>query len=317
MHYSPETLISEMEKLGYLVTKRRLLDWVQKGLLPHPRARGRGRGRGKVYEWTAPDVLHRAVDVYDLLAWHRRTSDLFLPLWVLGYEVPLTEVRAGLRQVIEGLDAGLDATIPRFGDRSDLVSDLLVTAQQQVQQDALPTPVLVAFLHAVVNPDAKHWARIVDDLKAALAANDGEPLGWPDVGGTTDLLSFVREQLSVPRLRGIIAATSDAELAQVHHDLRRVAQLARAVAHVGLDSDARLMTRVFVWIGIWGVMLDLALRHAGRSAMVDRWADQVVGACRQLLTNPRLRAELQQLRARGDVGTQTVRQEALGAQGRT
>jgi hypothetical protein len=298
MTYTPDTLSAAMDQLGCPVTKRRLIDWVQKGLLPHPRPRGRGQGRGKVYQWTEPDILHRAIDVYELLAWHRRAADLFLPLWVLGYDVPSVEVQAALRRFVDGLDAGLDAAVPRFGDRSDLVSDLLADAQEQLPQQAgaLPLPVLEAFLQAVVAPDVKEWEWLLDELESALVAG-GEPVGWPDPQGAAALVSFVRAQLSVSRLREVVATASDAELVQIHYDLQRVVRVARAVADVGLAVDPWVVIRVLAHLGTWGAVVDLALRRAGHGPMVEHGVDQFGDACRRLLTDPRLRWELQQLRA--------------------
>ncbi len=305
MTYTPDTLLTAMDRLGCPVTKRRLLDWTQKGLLPHPRPRGRGQGRGKVYQWVEPDILHRAVDVYELLAWHRRAADLFLPLWVLGYDVPLTDVQTALRRFVDGLDAGLDAAVPRGGDRSDLVGDLLAAAQDRMPQQsaALPMPVLQAFLHAVVAPGAKEWEWLLDELEAVLVANSGGQAGWPDARGTAALASFVRAQLSVPRLREVVATAGDAELVQVHRDLRQVVRAVRAVADVGLAIDPWLVTRVLVHLGTWGGIVDLALRRAGHGPMVEHGVDQAADTCRRLLTDPRLRWELQQLRAQSAGGS--------------
>lgn len=299
MAYTPDELVNELNDLGYPVTKRRLTDWTQKGLLPSPRPRGQGRGRGKVYRWQEPDILHRAIDVFELLEWHRRAQDLFLPLWVLGYDVPVTEVRAGLEKHIEGLVRGLDAAIPFRGDRTDLISDLLVTAETQItaQADDFPIPLAAAFLHAFVDPATKDWAILLDDLHDALPSRKDGLSAWPETGGAVNATAFVRDQLSVPRLREIVATATDADLTVVHRDLRTVMQWARAVASVGMDIEPWMLVRLLVFVGTWGAVLNLALRRGGHGAMVDRGVDAFVDGCHRMLTDPRLRAEMQRFRA--------------------
>lgn len=299
MRYTPEALTAEMQRLDYPVTKRRLTDWVHKGLLPSPRARGRGQGRGKEYRWVEPDILHRAVDVAELLEWHRRAVDLFLPLWVLGYDVPLTEVRAGLRRLVDGLDAGLDAAIPRFGDRSDLVSDLLVTADAQLanQPNSLPSELISAFVHAFIDPATRDWTLILEDLGNALTSAEREDAAWLETSNATGAATFIRDQVSVPRLQAAVGNATDGALTLVHRDLRTVTQSARAVASVGMEIEPGMLIRILVTIGCWGAVADLALRHGGHGEMVDRSVGGFTDACHRMFNDPILRAEMQRMRA--------------------
>lgn len=299
MTYTPDELVSELNELGYPVTKRRLTDWGQKGLLPPPHPRGRGQGRGKVYRWIEPDILHRAIDVFELLEWHRRAPDLFLPLWVLGYDVQHSKVRAGLEKHVDGLARGLDAAIPFRGDRTDLISDLLVTAETQIaaQADDFPIPLADALLNAFIDPATKDWVILLDDLHNALTSREDGLSGWLDAVGAAGAATFVRDQLSLPRLREIVATPTDADLTVVHHDLRTVMQWARAVASVGMAIEPWMLVRLLVILGTWGAILDLALRRGGHGAMVDRSIGTFVDGCHRMLTDPRLRAEMQRFRA--------------------
>lgn len=299
MTYSPTELTMQLDVLGYPITKRRLTDWVHKGLLPSPRARGRGQGRGKVYRWVEPDILHRAIDVAELLQWHRRAVDLFLPLWVLGYDVPSPEARAGLRRLVDGLDDGLDAAIPRFGDRSDLVSDLLVTAEAQLanQPNPLPGKLISAFLHAFIDPATRDWALILEDLGNALTSAEREDAAWLETGNATGAAAFIRDQVSVPRLQAAIAKATDGDLALIHRDLRTVTQSARAVASVGMEIEPGMLIRILVTIGSWGAVVDLALRRGNQGEMVDRTINRFADACHRMLNDPILRAEMQRMRA--------------------
>lgn len=310
MTYTPDKLVTELNELGYPVTKRRLTDWSQKGLLPPTRSRGLGQRRGKVYYWEDPDILHRAIDVFDLLGWHRRAQDVLLPLWVLGYDVSPAAVLAGLQKHIDGWAAGLDAAIPFRGDRADLISDLIFAAETQMggQNGEVPIPLAEAFLHAFVHPTTPDWGDLITDLRDALTPRENGPPVWPEAAGAARAATLVRDQLSVSRIQDLMAATTERDLTQVHRDLKSVMQCGRAVANVGLDSELWMFTRLFVTLGTWAAVADLAFRRAGHGATIDRWITDFVDGCHRLLTDPRLRAEMQRLRAEPNAGMANERE---------
>src|SRR4051812_9086663 len=101
---TPEEVIAELERLGYVVTARRLVDWRQKGLLPPLAKRGLGQGKGWVFVWEDPDVIEQTVAILDLLRWRARTDWLPLALWCLGFQMPLDRVKPPL---LARLDANL------------------------------------------------------------------------------------------------------------------------------------------------------------------------------------------------------------------
>jgi len=307
MAYTPETLTSEMQRLDYPVTKRRLIDWVQKGLLPHPTPRGRGRGPGKIYEWHEPNILHRAIDVFELLEWHRRAKDVVLPLWALGYAVPLDWVRPELQRRADTFAFMIEQAVPIGGDRSDLVDDLVSETEARFQDNpnGVPIPIVEALLHAVVNPKAGQWSWIMDDLRAAVMADERGLMDWPGERRVVELVALVREHFSVDQLHSAVADASDAGLLRIQDDLRRCVQSARAVASLHPDLDQLAFPHLIAHLSVMAGIIDLAARHAGNGAMIDRLVENVVEGCRQVLTDPRLRAELQRLREQG--GTQRSR----------
>jgi hypothetical protein len=298
MTYTSAELATELSELDYPTTKRRLTDWVQKGLLPSPRARGRGQGRGKEYRWEEADILHRAIDVAELLDWHRRAADLFLPLWVLGYDVPLPKARSGLEGFVQRVEGAIEAAIPYRGERSDLVSDLLwnVEAQLEKQRNVIPLSLVTSFLHAFIDPGTRDWTLLLEDVQKELARRELDGTAWPNAAGATTATSFVRDQLSAARLRELVAHASDDDLARVQEDLRTVMHWARAVASVAMDIEDWVLLRILVSAGKWGALIDLALRQSGHGELVDRSIRQFTDTCHQLLTDPRLRVELHQIR---------------------
>lgn len=301
MRYTPEALTAEMQRLDYPVTKRRLIDWVQKELLPHPMPRGRGRGPGMIYEWHEPDILHRAIDVFELLAWHRRAKDVVLPLWALGYAMPLDRVRPELHRRADTFAVLIDQAIPVGGDRADLVSDLVFETEARFQDHpaACLIPVLEALLHAIVNPQTSQWSWIVDDLLVAIGADVHGLTGWPGEDRLVALVAVVREQFSADRLRTIVAEASDGELARVQDDLRQCMQSARAVASFHPYLHQLALPHPIAALSVTTGIIDLAARRGGYGAVIDRLVENVVAGCRQVLTDPRLRAEIQRLREQG------------------
>jgi len=310
MSYTPDELVTELNELGYPVTKRRLTDWSQKGLLPSLRSRGRGQGKGKAYYWEESDILHRAIDVFDLLAWHRRAQDLQLPLWVLGYDVSPAAVLAGLQELVGGLARGLDTAIPFRGDRADLVSELIFAAEAQMggQNGDVPLPLAEAFLHAFVHPTTPDWGELISDLRDALTPGENGPPVWPEATGAAEAATLVRDQLSVSQIQDILAATTKRDLALVHRDLKTVVQWGRAVANVGLDGEPWMFTRLFVVLGTWAAVADLALRRAGHGVTIDHSVSAFGAGCHRLLTDPRLRTEMQRLRAEPTAGMANARE---------
>lgn len=301
MAYTPDALTSAMQHLDYPVRKRRLIDWVQKGLLPHPTPRGRGRGPGKIYEWHEPDILHRATDVFELLEWHRRAKDVVLPLWALGYEMSTDWVRPELQRRADSFALAIEQAVPIGGDRSDLVDDLVHETEAQFQDNPnhVPSPVVEAFLHAAMNPEAAQWSWIVDDLRAAVMTDEGGLMDWSGERRMAELLAMVREQFSVGQLQSAVAGASDVELSQVQDDLRGCVQSARAVASLYPDLDQLAFPHLIASLSVIAGIIDLAGRHAGYGAMIDRLVENFARGCRQVLTDPRFRAEIQRLRKQG------------------
>lgn len=298
MRYTPEVLTAEMQRLDYPVTKRRLIDWVQKELLPHPMPRGRGRGPGKIYEWHEPDILHRAIDVFELLVWHRRAKDVVLPLWALGYAMPLDRVRPELHRRADTVAVLIDQAIPVGGDRADLVGDLADETETRFRDhpNGFPTPIVEALLHAVVNPNDAQWAWIVDGLRAAVMTDEHGLRDWPGERRVVELVAVMREQFSVDQLQTVVTDASDAELTRVQDDMRQCVQSVRAVVSFHPNLNQLALPHLVASLSVIAGIIDLAGRRAGHGGQIDRLVETFVEGCRQVLTDPRLRAEVQRLR---------------------
>lgn len=296
MSYTPNELVTELNGLGYLVTKRRLTDWGQKGLLPPLRAHGQGQGRGKVYRWEESDVVRQAVDVYELLSTTHRVDAIYLPLWLLGYDMPLGAVRGGLLAPIEAALARVPNVPPAGGNAEDRLSDAVWEVSTRMQQSgwrwllSLDPAVLEAWLGAVLLPDQWPDAYQVNELTAALTRNraawfrqDGD-----STAETLKALEFVRAHLSLPRLREVVTTATAEDLERVQADARLLANAARTLFASPQDEQG-ILTTIVISLGIWSALLDLALRQAGFGTEVDEGVRRAVDYCLRKSSNVRLR----------------------------
>ena len=67
--------------------------WRAKGLLP-PLAGGSNGRRGRAYRWDEGDIIERAKVVYDRLAGNRDAKAALISIWLMGFEVCPTKLRA-------------------------------------------------------------------------------------------------------------------------------------------------------------------------------------------------------------------------------
>lgn len=93
MQITDNGIVKLLPRFNCAVKKRTLVNWRQHHLLPKPRARGRGQGKGKVYFYTDLTVVRQTCVVKQLRNSVGRLDQLYVPLWLLGYEVDYRLVR--------------------------------------------------------------------------------------------------------------------------------------------------------------------------------------------------------------------------------
>ena len=89
-----------MRRTGRLLRPRTVREWWVKGLLPRPCRFYSGRGKGSSTFWRDDHVLTQAQVVFDLLAKHRRTETTLVRLWLLGFDVESSRLKAAWRSLI-------------------------------------------------------------------------------------------------------------------------------------------------------------------------------------------------------------------------
>jgi hypothetical protein len=100
---TPECLVSELEDRGYPCSKRQILDWISKGLLPELSERGKGQGLGKTYFWNNSTVIEQAVTVHILRSLKYPTTIVRTSIWLMGFPCDPENVRLGWLSRIEKL----------------------------------------------------------------------------------------------------------------------------------------------------------------------------------------------------------------------
>lgn len=279
-------LVRQLEGQGCYVTERRVTDWVQKELLPPPK-RGAGSGRAPVYLWDRPeDVIAQAEDVYHLLAWHGRASRLYLPLWLLGGEVPLSRVRFHLA---ERFRHDIQAEGDEEGNVEDTLSRIALCQfgnHRSRGNDAAPLlpEATELYLNVLFNPelDLSLWAESTDMWETLTRSSD--PSG--DKGVTEadtchfvlQVAHFANEHLSVPHCRSLVDGASDHDLRTAQAVLRRARRLTLETLQCASNAQgpdfSEFVRKLAVHLGPWVLCLELSTAREGVAGLVSRILDK-------------------------------------------
>jgi hypothetical protein len=128
-----KALVAEMHRLGhYDVTERQVADWRRNDLLRPFDALGKGRGQHRGREcssWSNGEaVLNQALWVRELIQIYGSVEDVYLPLWVLGYLVPLERVREALGTPLDEMAHSIAEAIESKSRATGEIEDLIEEA---------------------------------------------------------------------------------------------------------------------------------------------------------------------------------------------
>lgn len=250
-----EELVTHLNRAGTAVTRRRVMSWREKGLLPDfdVRGRGRGRGRGRAFSYwnNAERVTSQASTILELLRWRDRAEDAFFPLWLLGHRVPEEAVRRKLREQI--------------------VSALELLAVKDTQYESREDT-----LFAMAGALYDNWRREQNSEVPALESIDlvfqivGNLDYVPDDPLSADL-QFVKDYLSLAALDESVRSATSEEISQLQRDFGVLADVARQVFSVlpRLPFDLPNKYGLLSLVGQLIVMFDLACRRAGHGPDID------------------------------------------------
>jgi len=137
-----DELVGKLLELGYTdVTKRRVATWRAKEIIPSFDVIGGGRGQSLGREssgWSNGDIIvEQAAEAYGLLKTYRTLDDLYFPLWVLGYPVPLGHIREALSRPLEPTLEFIQAEGGTRGELEDEIGDQAFKFVQIVDRSQL------------------------------------------------------------------------------------------------------------------------------------------------------------------------------------
>ena len=108
-----EELLEELHRLGYVdATLRQIVDWRSRGVLPPFDLRGVGRGRSSgraPSRWSeAEPIIEHGIWILELLNLYGNYSQIYIPLWLLGYPIESHHIRQALVAPLEKTISNLE-----------------------------------------------------------------------------------------------------------------------------------------------------------------------------------------------------------------
>ena len=307
-----DELFAELHKRGYDdVSERQLADWRRKELLPPFDVIGGGQGRGRGRErssWSNGRlVFNQALWVRELLQIYGSVERVRLPLWVLGYPVPLRHVREVLGDPLNEIAAGIAEAIENEARASGEIEDLIEEAAYQNVEEMrragaeallMPQHTLEAFLNVFFNQgydladgafelgaeELREYERAMRERCGATLAAEG--LGDVDLARHDsslmdffDRAPFIKQYFSLHQLKLAVDECTDDDLRAVQRDLcslRGMALLVRKIITI-ITSEipaeykpARAdLLRPILSVGGLLVLADLSLRRHGFAQAID------------------------------------------------
>ena len=322
-------LVAALHKLGYTdVTKRRLASWRENDLLPPFDLIGGGRGRHrgrKSNGWEHGDyVLNLAVWVYELLKFYKSFDDLYVPLWLLGYAVPLHRVRHALGWPLNAMARSIETDVESKGDLEDLIGDAAFVFTKDIRSANMallevPQETLEALTNLFFNSEydlndlpfeegieaLRGWEQTFQQRCEAIFGDEAGTAGncsiKPDDGLKVAFThaTFINKFFSLEQLKTAVNECTDEDLVAVWNDmhaLREIVLLFRQVIslllpHIPDEMDPTTMESLaaifrFGRMCIWA---DLSLRRSGYGEIIDYCLPALLDQIREELNDDVLR----------------------------
>ena len=170
-------VINELLRSGRLVDKRGrfLKDWRAKGLLPPLAGGSNGRARGRAYRWDEGDIIERAKVVYDRLAGNRDAKAALISIWLMGFEVCPTKLRAAWVESLIEDKSKYEKLVERHGEGDASLVRAAGIAEGGTKQLGVSRSLAVqtaAEFSALIfqdNPDATSAGEVFRDLSRQFA----------------------------------------------------------------------------------------------------------------------------------------------------
>lgn len=304
-----EELIVELHGRGYSdITARRVATWRGHDLLPPFDRTGAGLGQSRGRQrssWTDGDIIiNQALWICELSQSYESVDELILPLWMLGYHIPLDRVRQALSEPFQNMTEIIEAEAVSSGELYDLIGDAAYECVKGAASEggkllAMPQDALETLLNILFNPGydlsdtpfeegveaMREYERAMQEAHlAAMAAKGFETdLTREDdtSGGFFKHAPLVKEFFSLYQLKRAVDECSDEDLLAVERDvdiMREAVLLMHKLYRIAtrdLDTDsdstpARTLPPIFM-LGTFVVWADLSLRRRGFSEAINTY----------------------------------------------
>jgi hypothetical protein len=249
-----DELVGKLHELGLTdVSKRRVATWRAKEIIPAFDVIGAGRGQSLGREssgWSNGEtILEQAAEAYGLLKTYRTLDDLYFPLWVLGYHVPLGRIREALSRPLEPTLEFIEAEGGTRGELEDEIGDqafkfVQIVDRSQLLPCSVPQDAIETFTNLLLNSRYNLSDSPFEDGVRSLQEFDDEfqnkaeaffrrefpnKTGAEVSSGTMDTIfanaDFISRYLSIEKLKLAVDASTDEDLSAVHGYLQSLRQV--------------------------------------------------------------------------------------------
>ena len=248
-------------------------------------------------------VISQAAWIYKLLQVYRNYNKLYLPLWILGYEIPLAYVRKALGEPLNKINSMIKTEGSTVGEIEDFLDDAaydftesLSSADTEILQ--LPQRCLEAFLNIFFNygydlndapfqmgiESLKEWRHQIHRLgvESKSSKMPGGTFSFNQPGGMDIFLMcapFFKEYLSLQQLKQAVEESTDSDLEKVARDIESLREVTRSLHKMLMillrdmppefrETELR-MVPVVLEVGRLLVLADLSLRRNGFAERID------------------------------------------------
>lgn len=290
MKLTEQELIEEFERRDIALNKRVLTDWRAKGYLPRLQTKGLGKGRGKLYFWTDPTVIERALLVDEALQADHRGAKIPFILWLFGYQIHSPLIRAHLLTGVERFKKMAVGEREGWGVVEDHVEDIVskyyYAARKYphlgLRQD-LPPTVLEMIINVFINSAYDlNDVPFEEGVEAAInvgpefsAQNDTQPVSIDPSerrNSAKQIWKFVHEHFSLAPVQAALREATENDLLRTQADIGTIFRLVRG--KLMEKPEVNSLREMRIWaaylIGTLLSIVDIAMRHQGFGAVIDQ-----------------------------------------------
>jgi len=307
-----DELLAELQRHGYDdVSKRQIAEWRRKELLPPFDVIGGGRGRRLGREsssWSDGElVFDQTLWVRELLPIFGSVEGVFLPLFVLGYPVPLQRVREvlgrPLNEIADGIAEAIENEARASGEIEDLVGDAAYHNVEEMRRKGaeallMPQDSLEAFLNLFFNQGYnltdgafELGAEELKEYECAMRRKCAEALAAEGLGDVDlarressmtsffDRAPFIQRYFSHHQLKLAVDECTNDDLLAVQRDLCYLRGMALQLHEIisiitsELPAEYKPARADVLWpvltVGGLLVLADLSLRRNGFAQAID------------------------------------------------